>query len=373
MKIAIVRGKFLNKYEMQYYEPLGVKHQLVAFASLTPFHDKFTFPVVKLPSPMDLPNFPFKMPILNRLCFDAQWLFGLEEKLKGFDIAHSAATYFRITWQSLNAKRKGYVKKVVATVSDTIPFANEGIWGRKKFKERAINELDHIVAISKRAREALILEGCQPDKITVVGHHIDTKKFRSKGRQKKESGKLNILFVGRLEFSKGIYDLIFAAKKLLADPELNDYNLTFTFVGKGSEEKKLLRFEKRLGIAHKVIHKSLSYKQIPNEYQQADIFVAPSRATKHWQEYFSIALLEAQASGLPIVTTTSGAIPENVGPAAILVQPADFYSLAQAIKKLILNKNLRNALGKKARQRAVKLFDISLGAKKLLAVYQKLL
>lgn len=376
MKIAVVRGKYLNKYEMQFYEPLAKKHQLVGFGSLHPFHDKFAFPVVKLPSPMDLPDFPFKMPILNRIFIDAQYLFGLEEKLKGFDIAHSAETYMHFTQQCLNAKKKGYVKKVVATVFENIPFANEGIWGRKRFKQRAIKELDHIIAISERSKEALILEGCEEKKITVINQHVDTAVFTPKPEfriKNLELRKLNILFVGRLELYKGVYEVIFAAKKLLSDPELENYDLTFTLVGDGAEKKRLVELEKRMGIADKVIHKTVSYGEMPEEYQKTDIFTAPSRATRHWQEQFSTVLLEAQASGLAIVTTRSGAIEENVGDAGLLVQPADFYSLASGIKKLILDPELRMKLAQKARERAVKYFDISLGAKKLLEVYQKIL
>jgi glycosyltransferase involved in cell wall biosynthesis len=373
MRIAIVRGKHLNKYEMQFYEPLVGKYELVGFGSLKPFHNKFAFPVVKLPSPMDLPDFPFKMPILNRLFIDAQYLFGLEGKLKGFDIAHAAETYMHFTQQCLNAKKKGNVKKVVATVFENIPFANEGIWGRKKFKQRAIRELDHIIAISERSREALILEGAGPEKITVIGQHVDTKKFCPilKLKSQIKSKNLNILFVGRLELYKGVYEVIFAAKKLLSDPQLAGYDLNFTLIGEGREKKRLLELEKRMGIAKKIIHKTVPYDKMPEEYQKADIFVAPSRATRHWQEQFSTVLLEAQASGLPIVTTLSGAIEENVGEAAIKVQPADFYSLAAAIKKLILNPKMRVELGRRARARAVKYFDIKIGAKKLEEVYKK--
>lgn len=375
MKIAVVRGKHLNKYEMQFYEPLVKKHQLMGFGSLRPFHDKFAFPVVKLPSPMDLPEFPLKMPILNRLFVDAQYLFGLEGKLKGFDVAHCAETYMHFTRQCLNAKRKGYVKKVVATVFENIPFANEGIWGRKRFKQKAIKELDHIIAISERSKEALILEGCQEDRITVINQYINCSMFRPRVTRNTQHAtrKLNVLFVGRLELYKGVYEVISAAKKLLSDPELENYDLTFTLVGDGTEKKRLVELEKRMGIADKVIHKTVSYNKMPEEYQKADIFTAPSRATRHWQEQFSTVLLEAQASGLPIVTTMSGAIEENVGEAALLVQPADFYSLAEGIKKLILDSELRMKLAQKARERAVKYFDISLGAKKLLEVYQKVL
>ena len=381
MKIAIVRGKYLNKYEMQYYEPLVRKHKLVGFGSLSPIHDKFAFPVVKLPSPMDLPNFPYKMPILNRLFVDAQYLLGLEGKLRGFDIAHSAETYMHFTQQCLNAKKRGDVKKVVVTVSENIPFANEGIWGRKKFKKRALEEVDHFIAISQRAKEALILEGCPDEKITVIGHHVDTKKFQIPNSKFQISSKLqvsslkslNILFVGRMEWSKGIYEVIFSAKKLLEDPELKDYSLNFTLVGEGSEKKKIMDLESAMGIKDKIIHKTVSYDKIPQEYQKADIFLAPSLITRHWQEQFGMVLIEAMACGLPIVTTLSGAIEEVVGEAAVKVQPGDFFSLTRAIKNFILNPKARREYGKKARERAVKYFDIEIGARKLEKVYKKVL
>lgn len=383
MKIAVVRGKHLNKYEMQFYEPLAKKHQLVGFGSLKPFQDKFNFPVVKLPSPMDLPGFPYKMPILNRLFVDAQYLFGLEEKLKGFDIAHTAETYLHFTQQCLNAKRRGFVKKVVATVFENIPFANEGIRGRKAFKRRAIREIDHIIAISARSKEALILEGAYPKKITVINQYINTSAFRPGARgdthhfggQAEETirKQINILFVGRLEVYKGVYEVIFAAKKILEDTELKNYDLKFALIGEGSEKKRLLELERRMGIEDNIVHKAVPYDKMPEEYQKADIFVAPSRPTRHWQEQFSTVLLEAQSSGLPIVTTNSGAIPENVGEAALIVPPADYLSLYQAIKKLFQNITLRNELASRARERAVKLFDISIGARMLNEVYEKII
>jgi hypothetical protein len=172
MKVAVVRGKFLNKYEMQFFEPLADTFDITAFGSLTSFHDDFRFPVVKLPSPMDLPDFPYKMPVLNRLFIDAHYLLGLEGKLKGFDLVHTAETYFRYTQQCLNAKKKGYVKRVIATVLENIPFNNEGIAGRRGYKTRARRELDHIIALTNKTKTALLLEGADTKKITVISHFI---------------------------------------------------------------------------------------------------------------------------------------------------------------------------------------------------------
>src|SRR5579872_417974 len=179
-KLAVVRGKFLNAYEMQIFEPLREKYSITAFGSLTSYHSSFTFPTIQLPSPMDIPDFAYKMPILNRAFTDAHYLFGLEKKLQGFDIVHTAETYFHYTQQALNAKRLGYVKKVVATVLENIPFNNEGIHGRKEFKKRSREELDHMIALTQRTRDALILEGADPKKVTVVSHGINTKVFTPK-------------------------------------------------------------------------------------------------------------------------------------------------------------------------------------------------
>lgn len=356
MKVALIRGKFLNAYEMQLFEKLDRRFEITAFGSLTPLHDQFSFPVVKLPSPMDLPNFHHKMQILNRLFIDAHYLWGLEEKLRGFDIVHTAETYFHYTQQALHAKKKGYVKKVVATVWETIPFNNEGIWGRKRFKERALRQIDHFIAVTEKAKGALIREGAQANKISVLGPAIDIKRFTPAKILKKKQ--LTILFVGRLEEEKGIGEFIEAAIRC------KKHNIRFVMIGSGSKLKFVPSFiEQRI----------VSYEKMPKEYQQADIFVAPSKPSPTWDEQYNMALLEAQASGLPIVTTRTGAIAENVGDAAVLVSPEDTNELAAAVKNFIENPKLRALYGKKARQRALSLHDSKKKARRMGEIYDNLL
>lgn len=374
MKIALIRGAFLNQYESQLYYPLLQRHELVAFCSNHPIHDTYPFEVRKLMSPMDIdfgPLSKFKMPILNRIFVDAHWLIGLENCLKGFDIAHCADTFYHFTHQSIIAKKQKNVKKVVATIFENIPFNNEGIQGRKQFKRDAIKNIDHFIAISERSKASLILEGANEDKITVIGQRIDTQRFQPAEKQNL-SKNITILFSGRLEFYKGVYEIIYSAKRLINDRSLSKFTLNFLLIGDGSQKAQLMDLIRMLNITNHVIIKSVPYSEMPNIYKHADIFVAPSRATPTYQEQFSTVLLEAQASGLPIVTTYSGGIPENVEDAALMANPGDFYSISEALKKFILDIKFRKYYGNKSRNH-VKKYSVEVGSREIEKIYESTL
>lgn len=369
-KVAVVRGKFLNLYEMQSLVPLTKLFDMKAFGSVSAIHKSLPFAVVTLLSPMDIPGFPYRMQLLNRMFVDAHSLWGLERALKGYDIAHTAETYYGYTQQCLNAKEKGYVKKVICTVWENIPFNNEGIRGRKGFKERARKDVDCFLAVSERAKLALLLEGVEEKRIRVIHPGIDTGRF-TKGEKKHVDGTLRILFAGRLEREKGVFELLYAFTMLVRDEAVPPIELVM--VGDGSERGALAAMEKRLGIEGMVTHRVVSYEEMPQEYACADMFVLPSQETRYWREQWGMVLIEAQASGLPIVTTFSGSIPENVGNAAILVNPGDVYSLTLELKRLILNPKLRAAYSRRAHTRAALLYDSQVAAQKIGEIYHEVL
>ena len=429
MKVAVVRGAFLNQFEMQSFSPLAKKHQMTAFASLKPIHDEIGFQVIKLPCPMDaltLLNSEARRilrGVLNRVFIDAHYLFGLEKKLRGFDIVHCAETYFHYTQQCLTAKKKGWVKKVVCSVSDTIPFNNETILGRKKFKKRARKEVDLFLARTSLAKKALIAEGCNPEKIVVVPHGIEIKKFKIKKSQPKadrpldekikmidQNSKITILFVGRLEEEKGIKELLKAFKQITNNPaKVEDstrgasnqsrrsrgsptesrysrlveshrtsieasgqLTIKLRIIGEGSLKGWIRQWIEKNGQHNIVTIEQCDYQDIAKVYQDADIFVLPSKKTKIWQEHFGMVLLEAMVSSLPIVATKSGAIAEVVGKCGFLVKEQDVKGLCMAIEKLIKDKSLRIKLGKMGRERVEKYFDSEKIAKKIEKTYENL-
>jgi glycosyltransferase involved in cell wall biosynthesis len=111
---------------------------------------------------------------------------------------------------------------------------------------------------------------------------------------------------------------------------------------------------------------------MPAIFRSADAFVLPSIATPEWQEQFGMSLIEAMASGVPVVTTYSGAIPEIAGSAAELCQPNDFLALYTSLKKLVLEPETRENLASLGRERALAHFRQDDYALALSDVYESL-
>jgi glycosyltransferase involved in cell wall biosynthesis len=376
MKIALIRGPDLNPFEMQSFEPIKDDFELVGFTTRRPNYEvsKLDFSIVYLPSPADygrgIPKFSN---ILNRVLTDHRYMIGLEDRLKGFDVAHTAETFTAYTQQALAAKRKGWVKKVVVTVWENIPFAQEGVRGRREFKQRTLSEADKFLAVSQKAKESLILEGADPEKIEVIMMGIDLARFnkfsynevfQNRDVSKGKTGSKKILFVGRIEYQKGIYDLI-AAVAMLPEVEL-------IIVGDGPEKKQVLELVRRLKIDNRVEMKKVSYEQMPSIYQEGEVFVLPSVPTPHWQEQFGMVLIEAMASGAPVISTFSGSIPEVVGQAAILVPPGDPWKLKGEIERLINHPQARKSLSQLGQERAKLIFDRFKVAEKIKEFYRRL-
>lgn len=360
MKISIIRGAFLNPFELQNYYSLKDKYNIVAISSKHPISSKIDLPLIKLWSPTDLPNFPKKYPILNRIFIDAQKLGNLDSVIKRSEIVHVAETYFGYTHQAIMAKRRGLVRIIVSTVWEIIPFNNEGIKGRKEYKKLAYENIDHFLAVTQKAKDCLIKEGVKPEKITVVNMGIDIKKFHPNPHKKKTKD-INILCVARLVPEKGIPDLLEA---FLQIRETNP-NVKLTIIGAGPLKHDLIGYKN-------IYLKSVPYSHIYREYQKADILCLPSRETKTWAEQYGMCLVEALACGLPIVTTNSGAIPEVVGDAALIARHSDPKDLKATLEKLIYNEERRQSLSQVARQRAVEKYDCHKIGKQIEKIYEEI-
>jgi len=82
------------------------------------------------------------------------------------------------------------------------------------------------------------------------------------------------------------------------------------------------------------------------------LIVAPSQTAKNWREQFGRMLIEAMASGVPIITSDSGEIPYTVGDAGIVLPESDFWEFGQAIQKLLSDSAMRSGLINRGLKRA---------------------
>jgi glycosyltransferase involved in cell wall biosynthesis len=160
---------------------------------------------------------------------------------------------------------------------------------------------------------------------------------------------MRLLCVGRLIERKGQQHLLRSFADLRC--QLPDQTLQLTLVGTGDAEAALKQQAYELGIADQVMFKGfVAREDMPEVYRQADLFVLPSQS-----EGMSIALLEALASGLPVVVTNTGGTEELVTPGenGLVVDWADVDQLTANLRRLATDRALARRMGTASRARAL--------------------
>jgi glycosyltransferase involved in cell wall biosynthesis len=102
-----------------------------------------------------------------------------------------------------------------------------------------------------------------------------------------------------------------------------------------------------------VLVPAVPYEQVNRYFRCADIFVLPSLSTPTWKEQFGLALAQAMMLGIPCIGSTSGAIPEVLGPGGVLFEEGRSADLQKQLKALLDSKEMRKQLGDQARRFAL--------------------
>jgi glycosyltransferase involved in cell wall biosynthesis len=216
----------------------------------------------------------------------------------------------------------------------------------KPLVRRIWSEAAVVTAISKDHRR--LAHGSLPDlDIAIVPNGVDTGSYYPAEALRRTAG-LNILCTGRLIERKGQHHLLRAFACLLAD---SDRSLRLTLAGAGDAEDRLHRLALSLGLGDSVTFTgAVPREDMPTMYRQADMFVLPSQ-----NEGMSMALLEAMASGLPVVVTNTGGTSELVVEArhGHIVPWGDISALTEALADLVRDEHARHRMGHECRQRAM--------------------
>lgn len=222
---------------------------------------------------------------------------------------------------------------------------------------------DRIVAVSNYSANDLSSRGVSREKIDIVPNGVDINRFHpGSSTVEFEEWERVLLYVGPLAERKGLQYIIRAMPSILR--KYPDTGLVL--VGSG-EKEDLRQLAEELNVLDNVHFEGfVPDDDLPDYYRSADVFVFPSLL-----EGFGMVLVEAMASGLPVVSTTATAIPEVVDNAGLLVPPRDQSELATAVSTLI--ENGFDSWSEKSLDRALGHFTWTETTNQLCSVYNKVL
>jgi phosphatidylinositol alpha-mannosyltransferase len=214
------------------------------------------------------------------------------------------------------------------------------VWS-SAFLRHWFDRLDGCIAVSRAAKKHVVR--FFPREYEIIPNGIDLSLFNETAQPLPEfqDGKLNILFVGRMEKRKGLRYLLEAYGQL----KWEFPNIRLIVVGPGDPDKNCFRVMAERSLKDVVMVGPVRYSELPRYYQSADIFCSPATG----KESFGIVLLEAMALGKPIVATQIEGFADILteGHQALLARPKDSASLAGALSSMIKDAGLRAEMGRR--------------------------
>jgi glycosyltransferase involved in cell wall biosynthesis len=171
-------------------------------------------------------------------------------------------------------------------------------------------------------------------------------------------------YVGRLVLQKGLLVLLQAFARLSPDIRLS-------VVGNGPLRNEFERRARELGVEGRLdIHEGVAHHEVPRYLRRMSVLVLPSLTTPQWKEQFGHVLVEAMASGVPVIGSESGAIPEVVGDAGIIIPEGNVEALAEVLRKLISTPAQRADLAVRGRVRVLAEYTNDSVARRLAAFWE---
>jgi glycosyltransferase involved in cell wall biosynthesis len=248
---------------------------------------------------------------------------------------------------------------------DTVGYLNSMLIGKRIFKVA-----DGVQFLSSELYNCIPKLNIDANKVFVITRGVDTELFKPRNDNGYLRAELGIkeddmvaLYAGRLDLVKGVDYLLQAAKRIIPHYK----NLKFLIVGDGSLRSEYEAFAQ--SFSENIIFTCFR-EDIPALMNISDIFVLPSLS-----EGAANVVMEASASGLPVIATKVGEVPKIVldGKTGILVKPKDVVGLVKALKKLIDDPLLAKEMGRLGRKRMEKGYSWDIICKKIENAYQEVI
>jgi len=238
----------------------------------------------------------------------------------------------------------------------------------RRMLDRKVAEAAFVATISEDNRR-LILAECGErfaGKVHVVRAGVDTRLFAPPDIRPADAARpLAVACVGTLHEVKGQAHLVQACRLLAAE----GVDVSCRLIGSGPDRDVLARLIRDAGLEDRVVLAGPRTRtEIADELRAADVLVAPSVPTRQGKrEGIPVVLMEAMSCGLPVVASAISGIPELVEHrvCGLLVPPGDARALADALRTLEADRDLRERLGRAARLRVLAEFDLDASAAEL--------
>jgi glycosyltransferase involved in cell wall biosynthesis len=293
---------------------------------------------------------------------------GLERLLRVGDVVCVNETHIGVSAQVATLARHRPDLLVVVTCYENVPFRYEEDPVVARRKDAVRRWAHRFVAATPGARDALCVEGVEPSRIEVQPFGVDSTRFAPERRDPAVRERWGagdddvvVLYAGRLLREKGLVEL------LLACADLDPARFLLVLVGDGPEELRLRRAASSLRLDGRVVFTGWQpWDDMPRLMASADVFAMPSLPTPYWEEQLGFSLVEAMASGLPVLSTASGAMPYVVGrDAGLLIEPYGRAPLRDALQALVADREQRVRLGAAGRRKVETELDSEVVAMRL--------
>jgi colanic acid/amylovoran biosynthesis glycosyltransferase len=273
----------------------------------------------------------------------------------------------------LGIKRKTGLPAIVSAYGydvSSFPAAWKGIGLR--YIRPVFDRIDCVLAMTEDMKRDLIALGCPEGRIRVHYHGINTRRFQYLERNYQDDGLPTVLSCGRFVPKKGQARLLEALRRI----DRRGRRFRLVLVGDGPLRRNLEQVVSSYGWEHCVTfagHLPHIGPELVSQYQKANIFALPSTTAHGEKEGIPGTLVEAMASGLPIVSTQHAGIPAVIQPDlhGLLVPEGDVEALAEALDRLLTDPDLRARLGRSAAERAVTEFDVTKRTAALELIYDE--
>ena len=346
-RVLIVRGHLVTPWELRPWQELPERFQVSYLLTSSNGYDPSGLGLEAEPVTSLRDRFPRgRLGTVATGLLRDRYLADADEAFARADIVHDEELSFWFAADAARRRQRGASFRLVQTVWETLPFLEAyRSRGASGFRNEVLAATDLFLAATERARIALLLEGVPEEKVLVCPPGIDTDRFS--GVSFAEGQDHVILSPGRLVWEKGHQDAIRALSLLhrgiVKGPEGQALKPMLRIVGTGPERDRLERHAAELGVAGSVEFTSLPYEEMPDAFASASCLLLGSLSSAaggfhpfdiprlFWEEQFGLVFAEAMASGLDIITTSSGAIPEVLKGAGTLVAPGDYIGMAEAL------------------------------------------